>query len=167
MHEQAAAGRREIERKFLVTRPPDELDAYPSEELRQGYLAVSPDGVEVRIRKQGDRATLTVKSSGGLNRLEETIDIDERRFLALWPLTQGRRIHKTRYELPAAAGLVIELDVYAGELQGLMTAEVEFPSEAESRAFTPPGFLGAEVTEDPRYRNKTLALQGKPPADGG
>jgi CYTH domain-containing protein len=162
MHDRATVGRREIERKFLVSQPPSGLDSYPSEVLQQGYLAISPDGVEVRIRKQGDQSTLTVKSSGGLNRLEETIDIDDRRFRALWALTEHRRVHKTRYRLPATGGLVIELDVYAGELDGLITAEVEFESEAESRAFAPPDFLGAEVTEDPRYRNKMLALHGKP-----
>jgi adenylate cyclase len=160
--EEAAVAGQEIERKFVVPRAPDELDAYPSEVLEQGYLAVSPDGVEVRIRKQGDRTTLTVKSSGGLTRLEETIDIEERAFGALWPLTRGRRIHKTRYTLPTEGDHVIELDMYAGELEGLVTAEVEFSSEAESRTFKPPAWFGTEVTEDPRYRNRTLALEGKP-----
>lgn len=152
----------EIERKFLVDHAPNDLDAHPSAQIDQGYLAVTDQGVEVRIRSYGGRAFLTVKSGGTQERVEEEIEIDERRFRSLWPLTEGRRICKRRYVIPVAEGLRIELDVYAEALTGLLTAELEFDSPDAASAFTPPAWLGREVTDDPRYKNKRLALDGLP-----
>ena len=151
----------EIERKFLVDRPPDGLDSFPSGEIEQGYLAITDD-VEVRVRRYGERSFLTVKSSGDESRVEEEIEIDGRRFGALWPLTEGRRIEKRRYRIPTGDDLTIELDVYQHRLAGLMTAEVEFGSRADADKFTPPPWLGREVTEDSRYKNKRLATSGLP-----
>jgi CYTH domain-containing protein len=151
----------EIERKFLVEQVPDDLDAHPSREIEQGYLAITDD-VEVRVRRYGDHSFLTVKSSGGESRVEEEIEIDRRRFDALWPLTDDRRIHKRRYAIPIGDGLTIELDVYHGRLSGLVTAEVEFTSLANANAFVPPGWLGRDVTDDSRYKNKRLATHGLP-----
>ena len=75
--------------------------------------------------------------------------------------------HAPENTLPAFAaavelGLSIELDVYQERLDGLMTAEVEFASEDESRAYSPPSWFGADVTADSRYKNKNLALHGAP-----
>jgi adenylate cyclase len=152
----------EIERKFLVGRTPADLDTHQSAEIEQGYLAITDEGVEVRIRRYGGRASLTIKSGGERARLEEEVEIDERRFKALWPLTEGRRIQKTRYRIPAPDGFTIELDVYHGQLAGLITAEVEFDSPDAATAFTPLEWLGQEVTDDPRYKNKRLATEGLP-----
>lgn len=151
----------EIERKFLVEHLPDGLDAHPSRDIEQGYLAITDD-VEVRLRRYGDQSFVTVKSSGNESRIEEEIEIDERRFGALWPLTDGRRIQKRRYAIPIGDDLTIELDVYHGRLSGLVTAEVEFSSLADATAFVPPGWLGREVTDDARYKNKRLATDGLP-----
>jgi adenylate cyclase len=71
-------------------------------------------------------------------------------------------VQKTRYELDAEGGLVIELDVYHGALEGLLTAEIEFGSAAQAAAFRPPDWLDGEVTDDPRYKNKALATDGLP-----
>jgi adenylate cyclase len=150
----------EIERKFLVERLPDGLDAHPSGDIEQGYLAITDD-VEVRVRRYGDRSFLTVKSSGSESRVEEEIEIDAHRFDALWPLTEGRRVQKRRYRIPVG-NLTLELDVYHGRLDGLLIAEVEFDSLAEATAFVPPGWLEREVTDDPRYKNKRLATEGLP-----
>ena len=88
--------------------------------------------------------------------------IEEERFASLWPLTEGRRVVKTRHLLLLDDGLTVELDVYAGDLEGLLTAEIEFPSEAASAAFAPPAWLGTDITGDPRYANQSLALNGRP-----
>jgi adenylate cyclase len=152
----------EIERKFLVEHSPEHLEVYTSAHIEQGYLALTDDGVEVRIRRYGERAYLTIKSGGEQARLEEEIEVDDRRFRALWPLTEGRRIQKTRYLIPAAGGLRIELDVYHEDLAGLVTAEVEFESPEAAAAFSPPAWLDREVTDDPRYKNKRLATHGAP-----
>ena len=151
----------EIERKFLVDRLPDGLG--DGEPIEQGYLAIGDDGVEVRVRRRGDATVLTVKSGPGMVRTEEEFAIDERRFASLWPLTEGRRLTKTRYLIPLDDGLTAELDVYAGDHDGLLTAEIEFPSVEASEAFTPPAWIGRELTGDRRFAAQALALGGRPP----
>ncbi len=150
----------EIERKFLVDRLPDGLDDHPSAEIEQGYLAITNE-VEVRVRRYGEQAFLTVKSGGDEVRIEEEIEIDARRFVALWPLTDNRRIQKRRYRIPDG-DLTIELDVYHGRLSGLRVAEVEFDSSEAAAGFRPPEWLGRDVTGDPRYKNRRLATAGLP-----
>jgi adenylate cyclase len=152
----------EIERKFLVAQPPSDLERWPSTAIEQGYLTVDQDGPEVRVRRRGGKAYLTVKAGSGRVRAEEEIEIEDDRFERLWALTEGRRIEKTRYEIEAGDGLVVELDVYEGELRGLVVAEVEFESEQAAEAFTPPDWLGPDVTDDARYKNQRLARDGAP-----
>jgi adenylate cyclase len=155
----------EIERKFLVPAPPDDLDRHPSSAIEQGYLAIDPDGTEVRIRRRDGAAVLTVKSGGSLARVEEELALDDGAFERLWPLTAGRRIEKVRHLIRAEApGLVIELDVYGGDLAGLVVAEVEFASEADAGAFAAPAWLGPDVTGDARFKNQRLAVDGRPEA---
>lgn len=116
----------------------------------------------MRVRRRDGRSWLTVKSGSGRVRVEEEIEIEGDRFERLWPLTEGLRIEKTRYEIEADDGLVIELDVYEGDLEGLLVAEVEFESEEAADAFAPPDWLGPDVTEDARYKNQRLARDGAP-----
>ena len=152
----------EIERKFLVDSAPAALDAYPADPIRQGYLPPAQDGTAVRLREQGDAYVLTVKQGAGMRRAEVEVALTPDQFAALWPLTEGRRLEKTRYAIPHGA-YTIELDVYHGPLAPLVTAEVEFGSADEGRAFEPPPWMGEEVTDDARYTNLHLALHGAPP----
>ena len=150
----------EIERKFLVERPP-ELGAASAERIEQGYLAAEEDGGEVRVRRKGDDTVLTVKRGEGLARDEVEIRLDDDEFEALWPLTEGRRMVKTRHSLDHQ-GRTIEVNVYGGELEGLVVAEVEFESKGDAGAFEPPDWLGTEVTDDRHYANRSLAERGAP-----
>jgi CYTH domain-containing protein len=150
----------EVERKWLVTEPPN-LDGIRGKEVIQGYLAVSIDGTEVRVRKKADKYFLTTKSDGGLVRREIEVELTKEQYDALWQATAGRRLEKTRYEI-ALVGATIELDIYKGNLNGLIVAEVEFTSARDAEKFSPPGWFGREVTEDKRYKNKYLALNGFP-----
>jgi len=150
-------------RKFLVREPPPDLGGCASDRIEQGYVALDGNAVEVRVRRRGGRATLTVKQRSGHVRLEEEIALGRARFERLWELTEGRRLEKVRHLVPVGDGTV-ELDFYGGELAGLVVAEVEFDSESESEAFRPPDWLGEEVTGDARYANRTLACDGWPKA---
>ncbi|HEX2278851.1 MAG TPA: CYTH domain-containing protein [Candidatus Tectomicrobia bacterium] len=150
----------EVERKWLVHTPPD-LPAHQGKKVIQGYIAVSEDGTEVRLRQMGERFFQTVKSEGGLIRDEIEVELSKQQFEALWPATAGRRLEKTRYPMPWG-GKQVEVDVYHGPLAGLVVAEVEFTSARESAQFTVPPWFGNEVTEDEAYKNVNLALHGKP-----
>ncbi len=152
----------EIERKFLVASMPSDGEVRRRRAIAQGYLAMD-DRSEVRLREIDDRRVLTVKGGSGLIRDEVEVELLPAQFDALWPATAGRRLSKSRLEIPLGE-LVAELDVYEEELAGLATVEVEFPSEEHAAAFRPPGWFGAEVTGDPRYRNQALAVRGRPPA---
>jgi adenylate cyclase len=150
----------EIERKFLVEARPPDLERHPSSRVEQGYVAID-DTAEVRVRRRAGKLTLTVKSAPARTRVEEELALDEAGFASLWALSAGRRIEKTRYLVPHG-GVTVELDIYHGDLDGLVTAEVEFASEAESDAWRPPAWLGPEITGDPRYANQGLAVHGRP-----
>lgn len=151
----------EIERKFLVESLPENLEQYPHKEVVQGYLAITEDGTEVRLRQKGSKYFQTVKSGSGKTRFESEVEITGEQFGTLWEATKGKRVEKTRYEIPHENG-IIELDVYHGDLEGLLSAEIEFPSEEESNEFIMPEWLGEEVTDDKRYKNQNLALHGAP-----
>ena len=151
----------EIERKFLVKELPNNIDVSPHEEIVQGYLAIMGNGTEIRLRKKGGKYFQTAKSGGTKTRTEVEIEVTQEQFETLWPLTEGKRIEKTRYEIPFGDS-IIELDVYHGQLQGLKSAEVEFNTETASADFMAPGWLGNEITDDQRYKNQNLALYGFP-----
>jgi len=154
----------EIERKFLVAELPDGYRSAPSAHLRQGYLVIAPEG-SARLRDADGARTLTVKSGSGLVRSEHETAITSEQFEALWPATEGRRLEKRRYRLPAG-DLAFEVDVFEGDLSGLEFVEVEFATRSAAAAFVPPAWFGPEVTDDPAYTNASLSTRGRP-AGGG
>ncbi len=149
---------KEIERKFCVRKMPD-LTACTGVEISQGYIAVDEDDTEVRLRRKDKRFYQTVKIGKGVQRTEVEVELSRAQFDTLWPLTAGRRVEKVRYEI-AEGVWTIELDVYCGRLKGLVVAEVEFETVAESSRFVPPPWFGRDVTDDDRYKNATLAYKG-------
>jgi adenylate cyclase len=152
----------EIERKWLVSSPPAAVLEVAGEEIDQGYLAIAADGTEVRLRRRGRHCFLTAKSPGGLVRGEREVSISEEQFAELWPATEGRRIEKARRVLDGGDGVRIELDIYGGELTGLLVAEVEFSDEDAASGFEAPAWFGREVTGEAVYKNQRLAVDGLP-----
>lgn len=147
---------REIERKFLVRKLPKDLATYPSTELSQGYLVSMDDGLQVRLRKKSEQYSLTYKRGLGNVRDEREVALTAEQFATLWPATEGKRLIKTRYEIPFG-DRVVEIDIYGGKHEGLVVAEVEFEDEESAINFQPPEWLGDDVTGDPRYSNQLLA----------
>lgn len=154
----------ETELKFLVEEIPETLDleSVPRTVLRQGYVVVCSDGAETRIRSfDNERFEMTVKSGGTVQRTEQTMRLPKDMFEVLWAQTAGMRVEKTRYKIPHGKH-TIELDVYEGQLTGLMTAEVEFTgrqeeAEVKAMSFEPPAWFGRDLTKDRRYKNQNLA----------
>jgi len=148
----------EIERKFLIKRLPLEILDSRHFRIAQGYLANEPRGRHVRLRKKGKTVSLTFKVGRGSVREEREIRLGAKQFAILWPATRGRRLHKTRYEVPWK-NLKIEIDIYHGRNHGLVVAEVEFPNHASRRKFKPPRWFGREITGEKRYSNVRLARE--------
>jgi CYTH domain-containing protein len=151
----------EIERKFLVDRLPAGIDELTGVTIRQGYVIAAEGGLELRIRQKQARFFQTIKAGEGLSRTEIEIELSEDQFRQLWPHTDGRRVSKTRYRV-AVGEHTAELDRFDGDLKGLTLVEVEFSSVEDAGRFAPPAWFGTDVTEDNRYKNKSLAVHGIP-----
>ena len=147
---------REIERKFLVRKLPDNLKRFRHTAIEQAYLMVGPKGLQVRLRKAGSQLSLTFKRNNGRYREEREVKLTAAQFRILWPATAKKRLSKTRYDVPFG-GQVIEIDIYRGRHRGLVVAEVEFVDERSARSFQPPDWLGKDVTGNRRYSNVLLA----------
>jgi adenylate cyclase len=143
---------KEIERKFLVNgdswRQLGEGSLY-----RQGYIP--SQGATVRVRIAGNQGYLTIKGP--------TVNFSRSEFEYSIPLADAQEmldtlcdrplIEKTRYKIEWA-GLVWEVDEFAGANQGLILAEVELTDEAQQVEI--PDWIATEVTGDHRYFNSYL-----------
>ena len=143
----------EIERKYLIHTPPEALETFPSHRIEQGYLCTDP---VVRIRRQDDAYYLTYKSKGLMIREEYNLPLTEEAYLHLRTKVDGRLISQRRYLIPLDP-YTIELDVFSSPKEGLMLAEVEFPTEEAALSFTAPDWFGEDVTTSPLYHNSNLS----------
>lgn len=144
----------EIERKFRVKgdfRP----FATSSSHIQQGYIA-SGNGRTVRVRIRDDKGYLTIKGPGGsdgLKRYEFEKEIPLADAQDLMFICEPGVIDKVRYLVPVGQH-TFEVDVFAGDNEGLIMAEVELGAEDES--FERPDWLGEEVTGDRRFYNSHM-----------
>src|SRR5260370_7914124 len=128
---------REIERKYLIKRLQVKILRSRHFPIAQGYLANEPGGRHIRLRKKAKAVSLTFKVGRGAAREEREIRLSPKQFTLLWPATRGRRLRKTRYEIPWK-NLKIEVDIYHVRNHGLLLAEVEFPNHAIFLRSKPP-----------------------------
>ena len=144
----------EIERKFLVLNKDWQAHVDSDLHIVQGYLA-SNEFSSTRIRIQDDKANINIKSATlGISRTEfeyaiPVVDaqsmIDD---LCIKPV-----IEKTRYTVKHT-NHIWEIDVFSGDNQGLIVAEIELSSPDE--VFEKPSWIGEEVSNDARYYNVCL-----------
>ncbi len=145
----------EIERKYLVTSLPQEYLSFPHSRIEQAYLCTDP---VVRVRREDSSYYLTYKGRGLLSREEYNLPLNETAYLHLRSKADGIILTKTRYRIPLKnTPLIIELDLFEGEYEGLMLAEVEFPTEEAALSFTPPDWFGRDVTFTGEYQNSRLS----------
>ena len=143
----------EIERKFLV-HDTGFLRQLTGEQVVQAYLSSKAEAT-IRIRIVESQAWLTIKGkTRGMSRSEYEYQIPLADARELLNLCDSGRIEKRRYRI--AHGLhVWEVDVFHGDNEGLVLAEVELRNEKEEPEM--PSWIGREVTEDARYFNSALA----------
>lgn len=146
----------EIERKFLVTSEAFKVEASLQIRIIQGFLNTHPERT-VRVRIKGNKGCLTVKgksSESGTTRFEWETEIAVQEAEELLKLCEKGVIDKMRYEVPYK-NHNFEIDVFQGDNQGLILAEVELNHENET--FEKPKWLGKEVTGDLKYYNSQLS----------
>ncbi|RAR49854.1 CYTH domain-containing protein [Flavobacterium lacus] len=146
----------EIERKFLVVSDAFMKEAFCQNRIVQGYISSVPERT-VRVRIKGEKGFLTIKGKGnesGMSRLEWEKEIPLTEAEMLLSLCEKGVIDKIRYEIKKG-NHIFEVDVFFGENEELIIAEIELQSELES--FEKPDWLGIEVTNDERYYNAYLS----------
>ncbi len=154
----------EIERKFLIAMPAEELlENCDFSLISQTYLVGDRDTTE-RVRKrcrgQNCEYTHTVKrrvSSMRRREDERVIDAAEYEELLLRADPERRTIEKKRCCLEYG-GELFEIDVFPF-WKDRAILEIELRDETQ-RVELPPGVrLIREVTDDPRYTNSSLAKE--------
>lgn len=146
----------EIERKYLINKdkwqPKDE-----GVSIRQGYLCTDKERT-VRVRTKGKKAYLTIKGENeGISRMEMEYEIPfEDATKLLDNLCHKPLIEKTRH-IEEHLGHTWEIDVFFGDNEGLIVAEVELSSPTEEVKL--PDWIYKEVSDDKRYYNSSLCLK--------
>jgi len=146
----------EIERKFLVLSEGFISAAFSKKRIVQGYLNSNPERT-VRVRIKTDKAYLTIKGKGnetGTTRLEWEREIAVSDAEKLLTICESGIIDKIRHEVKVG-NHIFEVDVFSGDNEGLIIAEIELQSEDE--VFEKPDWLGKEVTNDERFYNAFLS----------
>jgi len=146
---------KEIERKFLLLSDDWRANADAGTVMVQGYLQ-SGKKSSIRVRLTDDKAWLNIKSATlGISRseYEYAIPLDDANEI-LASLCDESIIDKTRYHV-TVGNHIWEVDVFAGDNQGLVVAEIELSDENE--VFEVPAWAGEEVSLDTRYYNVCLA----------
>lgn len=145
----------EIERKFLVVDDGWRAAVQTETHIVQGYLH-SGEKATVRVRIAGERAFLTIKGrTKGISRSEFEYEIPVTDAeLMVEDLVSGPVIDKVRHVVDEG-GRHWEVDVFAGDNEGLVMAEIEIDAEDDEVAV--PSWAGLEVSDDARYFNANLA----------
>lgn len=146
----------EIERKFLIKDKNFIEKAIQKSKISQGYLNSNTERT-VRVRIKGTQGFITIKgksNESGTTRFEWEKEIALAEAKQLLLLCEDFVISKTRYLVPYG-NHTYEIDVFHGDNDGLIVAEIELTDENEF--FEKPNWLGEEVTNQKQYYNSYIA----------
>ncbi len=153
----------EIEKKFLISKLPEDLCEFPYVEIEQAYLSVKP---VIRIRRWNEDYILTYKNHQETDDIQDVcvnqeieLPLTQEAYRHLLSKADGYVITKRRYLIPYQQK-TIELDVFSGRYEGLVVAEIEFDSMEEANGFSVPSWFQKNVSGDIHYSNAYLALNG-------
>lgn len=165
----------EIEKKYLLKSADiikilqDEGLSLEKENITQIYTRIEENS-EVRLRKSNNKFVMTSKEGKGLKRKEKEEIVSEKLFKLAKKAVIGDCIKKTRY-LFKLQNLPTSIDVYDETFGKLVILEIEFPDELMANSYQLlPIFkdeIVKDVTLDESFKNKNLALYGKPNFDNG
>lgn len=147
----------EIERKFLLANDRWRSEVIRHTSMRQGYLGAPGGKASIRVRLEGRRARLNIKSAVvGDTRDEYEYEIPLAEATEMFDNLCIGRVEKIRHYIERD-DLTWEIDEFLGDNEGLIVAEVEL--EHHDRRVPAPPWLGREITMDSRYYNHSLAIK--------
>lgn len=140
----------ELELTYLMREMPNGVLSSPSKKLLDIYIPEKAEHPVLRIRKAGDKCEITkkepIKDGDASHQLETTIPLTDNEFKDLNNLV-GKRVEKTRYYYKEG-NISYEIDVFGGDLTGLVLVDIEFSSIEEKAAFQKPSWCLVEVTQE-------------------
>ena len=160
--------KKEIERKYAVKYVPNDIHIEKIQKIEQAFLYKDENTI-IRIRKVESKQEIeyvyTVKTKGDIEydnqysigkKYEIESNITKELYEKLLEKKISNVIIKTRIVVPIQNNLKVEMDIYYAYLQGLLTAEVEFPNEEQANDFDKPDWLGEEIGYK-EFSNRKLA----------
>ncbi len=147
---------KEIEKKYLINPKKWETALKPKGEFyRQGYL-LAERGKTIRVRLTEKSGFLTIKGEMvGITTPEFEYPIPTVDAVELLNTLCTSELSKIRYKINFH-GKLWEIDVFSGQNEGLIVAEIELESEDE--AYDLPDFIAQEVTGEKQYYNASLSI---------
>lgn len=144
---------KEIERKFLIDINKIELEGLVPKKIKQGYMFNTDSGI-ARIRQQDEQFFITFKTSNiDISRTEVEIEIKKDEAQVLFNEFCSSIIEKERYNIEID-GKTWEIDLFKGNNEGLIIAEIELSSIREKVRL--PEWIIKEVSTDQKYFNNNL-----------
>lgn len=153
----------ERERRFLLEDLPEGLTrASPHVQITDNYIT----GTRLRLRKMRDPQTnkwtakFTQKFAPDPRDFSRTLITNtyltaaEAEVLAVF---EANEIRKNRYPFEFE-GRKFSVDMFLGDLFGLVLAEVSFETDEELRKFQPPAFAFADVTNNEMFTGGRLSV---------
>ena len=150
----------EWERRFLLAQFPAAANIVRVRRLSDRYIT----GTGLRLREiagDGEESVfkltqkLPERNGGARQGLITTMRLSSHEFALLAQLPAST-LTKTRHSMPPFG-----IDVFDGELSGLVLAEAEFDSEDEAAKLTIPAFVVREVTDDHRFTGGNLVAASR------
>jgi len=140
----------EREKTYLVKFLPESLEKCEKKEFLDIYFPKDDPHPMIRIRKKGDQFEMTKKEVIDPNDYsvlkEHNIPLNEEQFNSLKDI-ESKKVHKIRYYYPFN-GRTAEIDVFQGELKGLVLVDFEFDSKGEFDVFEMPDFCLTDVSQE-------------------
>ena len=128
------------------------------ERVRQGYFPEQPDR-STHVQVTGDAGHLILASHSARGPVEDAAEISLPQAEALLALTAGQVEYLS---------IAIDIGSHTATIQRFVAPapldliSMAFKHDKAARKFQPPAWFGPEVSADPSYRLRTLALAGRP-----
>lgn len=140
----------ELEKTYLLKYFPKGSLESPNKAVIDTYYPEKSKHPVLRLRQSGDKFELTkkvpVEGQNSSQHNENTILLSPDEASALLKI-KGKRLSKVRYYF-SFDGRVAEVDVFKGDLAGLVLVDFEFDSTDDLNGFKMPDFCLVDVTEE-------------------